>query len=110
MANGVDAPIVTQAKTLDELAANIQEAVDLYHETFAAILLDIGLPDIDGYMVCQKIRAIEKAHQHIPIIACTAFDLNSVRAQCLAVGMDEVMNKPTSVPVLREKLAAFVRF
>lgn len=93
-----------------EAATSGEEALKLFDESFSAVLLDLGLPDIDGYTVCEKIRTTEQQNHHVPIIACTAYELSDVRDRCMQVGMNDVMNKPKNIKELSEKLAQFVNF
>ncbi|MDB5884165.1 MAG: chemotaxis protein methyltransferase CheR [Polaromonas sp.] len=74
-----------------------------------AVLLDIGLPDLDGYQVCRRIRAMSGLHQPV-LIAVTGWGQESDRAQAFAAGFDAHLTKPTDpdevLAVLREKIAA----
>lgn len=66
--------------------------------TYDFVLMDIGLPDIDGCEATKLIRATEKG-KSVPVIAVTAHAVDQVQAQCDAVGMNEIIAKP----LLREK-------
>jgi len=73
---------------------------------FAAILMDIAMPGIDGLATTAKIREIEAATSgHVPIIAITANVLPGDRERCLVAGMDEVLSKPFKKEELAAKLA-----
>ena len=91
-----------------DIANNGKEALALYHIDYKLIILDIGLPDIDGYTVCKLIRSLKEGKQ-IPIIACTAFLLSDVSQHCCEAGMDEVINKPTDVEELRLLIEKYVK-
>jgi two-component system cell cycle response regulator DivK len=71
------------------------------------ILLDINLPDIDGYEVVKRIRA-HPALQHLPVIAITAKALPGDAERVLAAGCDVYMAKPIQVRELWAKLAALL--
>jgi two-component system cell cycle response regulator DivK len=73
------------------------------------ILLDINLPDIDGYEVAKRIRA-SKIHKlaYIPIIAITANALRGDAERSLAAGCDVYMSKPINIRELRARVEAFV--
>lgn len=79
-----------------------KEEVDL-------ILLDINLPDIDGYEVARKIR---KSHKHalayVPIIAVTANALKGDAEKALSAGCDVYMSKPINIRELWARVEAFV--
>jgi two-component system, cell cycle response regulator DivK len=73
------------------------------------ILLDINLPDIDGYEVARRLRKSEK-HQlaYIPIIAITANALQGDAAKALNAGCDVYMSKPINIHELRARVEGFV--
>jgi two-component system sensor histidine kinase/response regulator len=76
--------------------------------TYDLILMDIGLPDMDGFMVCQKIRALERKDQHIPIIALTAYASENDKQKCLNAGMDNVLTKPINSVGLLHMLSTWL--
>jgi len=67
------------------------------------VILDIGLPDIDGYEVCRRLRANEKTNQ-IPIIFLTQKGERSDRLSGLELGADDYITKPFNVEELRLKV------
>jgi two-component system, NarL family, sensor histidine kinase EvgS len=58
------------------------------------VLMDLGLPDIDGLEVTRRIRALPGAAGRVPILGLTASALLNERENCLAAGMQDVMHKP----------------
>jgi len=73
------------------------------------ILLDINLPDIDGYEVARRLRASEKrALKTIPIIAVTANALKGDAEKALDAGCDVYMSKPINIRELWARVEAFV--
>jgi CheY-like chemotaxis protein len=73
------------------------------------ILLDINLPDIDGYDVAQRLRASEKiALKTVPIIAVTANALKGDAEKALNAGCDVYMSKPINIRELWARVEAFV--
>lgn len=78
------------------LANNGREALEiLARESFDAILMDVQMPEMNGYDATTVIRYQELATgAHVPIIGMTANAMKGDREQCLAVGMDDYVSKP----------------
>jgi CheY-like chemotaxis protein len=74
------------------------------------ILLDINLPDIDGYEVARRLRGSEKktALAYLPIIAVTANALKGDAEKAVAAGCDVYMSKPINIRELWARVEAFV--
>ena len=78
-------------------------------ENVDLILLDINLPDIDGYEVARRIRRSSKTSLlHIPIIAITANALKGDAEKALDAGCDVYMSKPINIRELWARVEAFV--
>jgi two-component system cell cycle response regulator DivK len=78
-------------------------------EELDLILLDINLPDIDGYEVARRIRKSSKlALAYVPIIAVTANALKGDAEKALAAGCDVYMSKPINIRELWARVEAFV--
>ncbi len=78
-----------------DVADNGLFAIKLFKKNdYDIILMDIGLPDMDGCALTKKIRAIESKGEHVPIIALTAYASEDDRKNCLDAGMDSVLTKP----------------
>ncbi|MFN8432615.1 MAG: response regulator [Anaerolineales bacterium] len=73
------------------------------------ILLDINLPDIDGYEVARRLRSSSKHNlAYTPIIAVTANALKGDAEKALAAGCDVYMSKPINIRELWARVEAFV--
>ncbi len=72
------------------------------------ILLDINLPDIDGYEVARRVRASKNHLQYVPIIAITANALKGDAEKALAAGCDVYMSKPINIRELRARVMGFL--
>jgi CheY-like chemotaxis protein len=72
------------------------------------ILLDINLPDIDGYEVARKLRSSAKREmRRIPIIAVTANALKGDATKALAAGCNAYLTKPIDIQDLLQKIETF---
>ena len=64
-------------------------------EPYDLLLLDVHMPELDGFQVVQAVRERERiVGGHLPIIALTARSRNEDRVRCLAAGMDDFLTKP----------------
>jgi signal transduction histidine kinase/CheY-like chemotaxis protein len=88
------------------VANNGREALEwLDRETFDVALLDVQMPEVDGFEATAEIRKREQAtHLHLPIIAMTAYAMQGDRERCLAAGMDGYIAKPIQPRRLFEAL------
>jgi diguanylate cyclase (GGDEF)-like protein len=85
-------------------------AIDIYHrEKPDVILLDAQLPDIDGFDVALKIRALEKVKDWTAIIFLTSMTKDEDLERGIEVGGDDYLLKPISEVVLKAKLKAMLR-
>jgi PAS domain S-box-containing protein len=73
-----------------------KEALDAWRaHSFDLILMDVQMPEMDGFEATAIIREQEKSgKKHIPIIAMTAHAMVGDRERCLAAGMDDYVSKP----------------
>ena len=74
----------------------------------ALILIDINLPEIDGYEVTTRLRQMRGLNK-IPIVALTANVLKGDRERSLEAGCDGYIQKPIDVDLLPSQIAAFLR-
>jgi two-component system, sensor histidine kinase and response regulator len=93
------------------VVANGREAIEAWRrEPFAAIIMDVQMPEMDGFEATAVIRAAERGTgTHIPIIAMTAHAMSGDRERCLAGGMDDYVAKPISVKEVDRILAEVVQ-
>ena len=74
-------------------------------QTFDLILLDVMLPKIDGFGVCELIR-----HQsQVPILMLTALDTEEQQLHGFRLDIDDYVTKPFSMPILLEKIRVILR-
>lgn len=74
------------------------------------ILLDINLPDIDGYEVARRLRSSGDEHlEHVPVIAITANALRGDAEKAIASGCDVYMSKPINIRELWARVGALLQ-
>ena len=76
-------------------ASNGIEALDILQQDSAIdlVLMDIMMPEMDGFEAMEKIRAMDN-YQQLPIIALTAKAMRDDRARCIEAGANDYLSKP----------------
>lgn len=93
-----------------ERAATGREALDaVVRQAPALIVLDVMLPDLDGFEVAKRLRRDEGAGTRIPIIFLTARDTTQDKVAGLRLGSDDYVTKPFSIEELIERVKAVLR-
>src|SRR5512145_1857196 len=85
-------------------AERAQLAVE--HETFDLVVLDVGLPGIDGFALLRRLR---KAEHYVPVIVVTARDAVSDRVRGLDLGADDYLVKPFAFEELEARVRVLIR-
>ena len=99
----------SESYTLIEAKTGLQGIFFAENQDIDVILLDINLPDIDGYEVARRLRKSEKvALAHIPIVAITANAMKGDSQKALEAGCNMYISKPINIQELLEKVAKFV--
>ena len=90
------------------VANNGKEAVEWFaQESFDVILMDVEMPEMDGFEATAVIRVKERhSGGRVPIIAMTAHAMKGDRERCLEAGMDGYVSKPIRVQQVLETLQA----
>lgn len=90
-----------------DTAANGREAIEkLLQNNYHLILMDVQMPEMDGYTASRYIR--DKLKFSIPIIAMTAHAFAGEREKCLLNGMDEYISKPVKEIELKKMISRFL--
>jgi CheY-like chemotaxis protein len=88
------------------IARDGAQGVDLANvEQPDLILMDLGLPVLDGWEATRRIKAAPET-KHIPVIALTADAMTGEREKAIAAGCDDFDTKPVELPRLLEKIRA----
>lgn len=94
-----------------EVAHNGVEALEKVKErNFDLILMDVQMPEMDGYAATTQIRLYEKdSGRHTPIIGVTAHALKGDRDRCIEAGMDDYISKPFAFEELDAKIKSWTQ-
>jgi len=103
--------VVTMLKNWNydiHVAFNGKEAVEkLQKEKFNLVLMDVHMPEMDGYQATKIIR--ETISKDLTIIAMTASALKGEAEKCIAAGMNDYIAKPFNKEAFKQKLASYLR-
>jgi CheY-like chemotaxis protein len=96
-----------------QYAANGKEAVELVQadpDGFSLILMDLQMPIMDGITATRLIRQDESnTNRHNIIVALTANDSAGIQDQCMEAGMDDFVNKPSTLAKLSSILSKWLK-
>jgi two-component system cell cycle response regulator DivK len=89
-------------------AINATQALEkLNNSNIDLVLMDINMPDMDGYTLTAKIKAIDKFSK-IPIVAVTANVMRGDREKSLGAGCDGYIQKPIDIDTLSQQIERFI--
>ena len=101
--------LLESAKFVVEIANNGLEAVQMVeHSPYDVVLMDVQMPEMDGYAATSKIRSNPRLDK-LPIIAMTAHAMDTNRDKCLAIGMNDFVTKPIDINQLFATLAKWIK-
>jgi len=91
------------------IAQNGKIAIEKYkNENFDIVLMDLQMPEMDGYEAAKYIRRMDPEKANIPIVAMTAHTIQGELEKCLAIGMNDYVSKPFSPDELNAKIQLLV--
>ncbi|WP_224996571.1 PAS domain S-box protein [Cesiribacter sp. SM1] len=92
-----------------DMAETGAEALELLQKhSYKLVLMDLQLPDIDGFEVVERLRASEFSNARIPVVAMSASVEPHVQAQAFASGMQDFVVKPFNPEELKQKIYSFI--
>ena len=88
------------------VVSNGKDAVEAFDpQAFDLVLMDVHMPEMDGFEATARIRQKEAETQtHIPIVALTASAMKGDREKCLEAGMDDYISKPIQIDQLDDAI------
>jgi adenylate cyclase len=87
-------------------AENGLQALELLHsQSFDLVLLDIMMPEMDGFDVLKRMK-VEDTLRHIPVIMISALDEMNNVLKCIELGADDYLTKPFQPPLLKARISA----
>lgn len=91
------------------IAENGEIALDIYEkEDFDIILMDLQMPEMDGYETTRQIRGMTSSKKDIPIVAMTAHAVKGEQEKCFSIGMNDFISKPFQAQELYNKVRTLV--
>jgi CheY-like chemotaxis protein len=93
-----------------DMVENGSEAVETLRKNpsgYAVVLMDIQMPEMDGYTATDKIR--QELNLNVPIIAMTAHALAGEKEKCISAGMDDYISKPLNEEQLYSLISKHAR-
>jgi signal transduction histidine kinase len=103
--------ILTKWEATPDIAENGRIAVEKIRENhYNLVLMDLHMPEMDGYEATQAIRKMEGEYfRHLPIIALTATAFAEERSKIRSFGMNGYLIKPFTPPELYSKISHFIK-
>ena len=92
-----------------DIVENGLEAIDRLNEKdFDVVLMDIQMPEMDGYEATKKIRSMPIPMCNVPIMAMTAHVMPNEEETCYKMGMNGYISKPFDTQVLYDKITSII--
>ena len=108
LASGLQRILEAEGHAVDVTPRGEDAVAAASHEKFDLVILDIGLPQMDGFEVLRRLRATGKTGP-MPVLVLTARDAVEDRVRGLDLGADDYMVKPFAMPELTARVRALLR-
>jgi two-component system, OmpR family, response regulator len=106
LASGIARILEREGHAVDVMATGEHAVLGARQERFGLVILDIGLPGIDGFEVLRRLR---ESQDRVPVLVLTARDALDDRVRGLDLGADDYMAKPFAMPELVARVRALIR-
>ena len=109
LASGLQRILEAEGHAVDVTARGEEAVLAAVQEKFDLVILDIGLPQMDGFEVLRRLRAGTPGGGPMPVLVLTARDAVDDRVRGLDLGADDYMVKPFAMPELTARVRALLR-
>jgi len=109
LASGLQRILEAEGHAVDVTPRGEEAVLAAAHEKFDLVILDIGLPQMDGFEVLRRLRAGSDKSGPTPVLVLTARDAVEDRVRGLDLGADDYMAKPFAMPELTARVRALLR-
>jgi two-component system OmpR family response regulator len=109
LASGLQRILEAEGHAVDVTPRGEEAVLAASNEKFDLVILDIGLPQMDGFEVLRRLRAGPPGGGPMPVLVLTARDAVDDRVRGLDLGADDYMVKPFAMPELTARVRALLR-
>ena len=109
LASGLSRILEAEGHAVDVTARGEAAVLAAGRERFDLVILDIGLPQMDGFEVLRRLRGGPVDADRVPVLVLTARDAVEDRVRGLDLGADDYMVKPFAMPELTARVRALLR-
>jgi two-component system OmpR family response regulator len=109
LASGLQRILEAEGHAVDVTPRGEEAVLAASNEKFDLVILDIGLPQMDGFEVLRRLRAGNPGRGPMPVLVLTARDAVDDRVRGLDLGADDYMVKPFAMPELTARVRALLR-
>jgi two-component system OmpR family response regulator len=106
LADGLARSLGQSGYAVDWVDSAERALLAIEHESFDLVILDVGLPGVDGFEMLKRLR---RAERYVPVIVVTAHDAVSDRVRGLDLGADDYLVKPFATEELEARVRALIR-
>ena len=106
LADGLARSLRQAGCAVDSVDSAERALLAVQHEVFDLVILDVGLPGVDGF---EWLRRLRRAERYVPVIVVTARDAVTDRVRGLDLGADDYLVKPFAFEELEARVRALIR-